>query len=143
MKYWINVVSLDHVQRGMEGGFTQANHGKPWALRKMARGDYLVFYSPKTAFGSGEPLQAFTAIAQIDDDEAYQVTVNETFSPWRRDITVVSTTHAPIRPLIEQLDFIENKAQWGYKFRFGVIEISEHDFGIIKDAMNAELKDAA
>ena len=29
MSYWINTVSRDHVQRGVAGGFTQANHGKP------------------------------------------------------------------------------------------------------------------
>ena len=28
MKYWINVISKDHVLAGMEGGFTQATHGK-------------------------------------------------------------------------------------------------------------------
>jgi hypothetical protein len=28
MRYWINTVSLEHVERGVEGGFTQADHGK-------------------------------------------------------------------------------------------------------------------
>ena len=45
VNYWINTVSRDHVQRGVAGGFTQANHGKPNLLRRMARGDWLVFYS--------------------------------------------------------------------------------------------------
>ena len=55
-------------ERGVAGGFTQANHGKPHMLKKMARGDWIVFYSPKTVYPDGEPLQAFTAIGQAADD---------------------------------------------------------------------------
>ena len=135
MKYWINVVSRDHVRRGVDGGFTQANHGKPWALRKMQHGDWIIFYSPKTALGGGEPLQSFTAMGQVRDDEAYQVTINPDFKPWRRGVEYLAARETPIRPLIEELDFIENKKQWGYRFRLGVIEIDEHDFGLIYAAM--------
>ena len=71
MTNWINTVSRDHVERGVGGRFTQANHGKPTMLRKMARGDWIIFYSPKTAYPDGEPLQAFTAIGQVADNEAY------------------------------------------------------------------------
>ncbi|HVV66771.1 MAG TPA: EVE domain-containing protein [Candidatus Saccharimonadales bacterium] len=138
MSYWINVVSRDHVQRGVEGGFTQANHGKPWALKKMKKGDWIIFYSPKTSFENGEPLQAFTALCQVTDDEPYQVEVTPSFSPWRRNVRFERTREVPIKPLIEELDFIENKVQWGYKFRFGVIEIGEHDFQTIKKAMSGQ-----
>lgn len=134
MKYWINVVSRDHVQRGVSGGFTQANHGKPWALRKMSKGDKLIFYSPKTHFENGEPLQSFTAIGEIIDDEPYQTEVSANFHPWRRNVRFEEIHETPIRPLIDELDFIENKVQWGYKFRFGVIEINEHDFLTIHNA---------
>jgi predicted RNA-binding protein len=41
----------------------------------------------------------------------------------------------PIKPLIEKLDFIENKQSWGFKFRFGFFEIAEHDFELIRQAM--------
>ena len=63
-RYWINTVSRDHVQRGMEGapkrarvirGFTQANHGRPTGLRKLQRGDLMVFYSPRTAYPTALP----------------------------------------------------------------------------------------
>jgi hypothetical protein len=40
-------------------------------LRKTARGDWIVFYSPKTAYPDGAPLQAFTAIGQLADDEPF------------------------------------------------------------------------
>lgn len=137
-KYWINVVSRDHVERGVAGGFTQANHGKPWALRKMQRGDWIIFYSPKTAFSGGEPLQAFTAIGEIVDDEPYQAEMSPDFHPWRRDVDFKQSTEAPIRPLIDELDFIENKKSWGYKFRFGVLEINRDDFLTITKAMTTQ-----
>lgn len=135
MKYWINVVSRDHVQRGVNGGFTQANHGKPWALRKMSKGDYIIFYSPKTTFENGDPLQAFTALGRITDDEPYQSEVSPDFRPWRRNVRFESVVETPIRPLIDDLEFIENKVQWGYKFRFGVIEINKPDFERLLSAM--------
>lgn len=136
MNYWINVVSKDHVMRGVVGGFTQANHGKPHMLKRMLRGDWIIFYSPKTAFAGDEKLQAFTAIGQVTDDEPYQVTMEQDFQPWRRKVVFKKASEAPIKPLIDVLDFIENKTHWGYKFRFGVIAISEHDFEVIRSAMD-------
>ena len=135
MTYWINTVSRDHVQRGVAGGFTQANHGKPTMLRRMARGDWIVFYSPKTHFPSGGPLQAFTAIGQVTDDEAYQAEMAPDFHPWRRRVDFLSCTETPIGPLLDELDFVEDKKRWGYKFRFGVFKIDEQDFDVIRSAM--------
>ena len=99
MTNWINTVSRDHVERGVRGRFTQANHGKPNMLRKMARGDWIVFYSPKTAYPDGEPLQAFTAIGQVADNEPYQVEMSPDFQPWRRNVDFLECTETPIRPL--------------------------------------------
>ena len=135
MTNWINTVSRDHVQLGVRGRFTQANHGKPHMLRRMARGDWIVFYSPKTALAGGDPLQAFTAIGQIADDEPYQVDVSEDFVPWRRNVDFIEGNETPIRPLISKLHFIEDKKRWGYKFRFGVFKIDDHDLGLIRRAM--------
>jgi hypothetical protein len=137
MTNWINTVSRDHVERGIRGRFTQANHGKPHMLRKMARGDWLAFYSPRTVYPDGEPLQAFTAIGQVVDDEPYQVEMADGVSPWRRNVDFLSSTEAPIKPLIEHLGFIEDKKRWGYKFRFGVFRIDDHDLDVIRSAMTS------
>jgi hypothetical protein len=104
-------------------------------LRKMARGDWLAFYSPRTVYPDGEPLQAFTAIGQVVDDEPYQVEMADGVSPWRRNVDFLSCTEAPIKPLIEHLGFIEDKKRWGYKFRFGVFRIDDHDLDVIRSAM--------
>ncbi|MGZ4807560.1 MAG: EVE domain-containing protein [Ilumatobacteraceae bacterium] len=133
MTNWINTVSRDHVEQGVRGRFTQANHGKPHMLRRMAKGDFVVFYSPKTALEGGEPLQAFTAIGQIVDEEPYQA--ETTTDAWRRNVDFLPVTETPIRPLIDDLNFIEDKKRWGYKFRFGVFKIDDHDLELIREAI--------
>ena len=135
MTNWINTVSREHVVRGVDGRFTQANHGKPTMLGKMSRGDWIVFYSPKTDYPDGEPLQAFTAIGQVADDQAYQAEMASDFHPWRRKVDFLPCAETPIRPMIDQLNFIEDKKRWGYKFRFGVFRIDDHDLDLIRAAM--------
>lgn len=134
MTNWINTVSREHVERAVRGRFTQANHGKPHALRRMARGDWLIFYSPRVSHPDGEPVQAFTAIGRVADDEPYQL-VEAPDEPWRRNVDFLECAQTPIRPLIDALDFVENKQRWGYKFRFGVFRIDDHDLEVIRDAM--------
>jgi hypothetical protein len=135
MTAWINTVSRDHVLRGVRGRFTQANHGKPTMLRKMARGDWIIFYSPRTTHPDGPALQAFTAIGQVADDEAYQAETSPDLQPWRRNVDFLSCKETPIRPLLDELDFVEDKTRWGYKFRFGVFRIDDHDLEVIRAAM--------
>ena len=135
MKYWINTVSRDHVVLGVAGGFTQANHGKDSMLKKLRAGDWIVFYSPKTAYENGEPLQAFTAIGQVQDDDMYQVEMAPGFIPWRRNIRFYDCTEIPIKPFISELSFITDPTHWGYRFRFGMFEIPEPDFVLLRDAL--------
>jgi hypothetical protein len=66
---WLGVVSKQHVQRGVSGGFAQVCHGKAQPLRRMKAGDWLVYYSPALEMG-GTPLRAFTALGQRPDQEA-------------------------------------------------------------------------
>ncbi|HEU0114054.1 MAG TPA: EVE domain-containing protein, partial [Thermomicrobiales bacterium] len=137
--YWINTVSLEHVQRGVEGGFTQANHGRPTTLRRLARGDLVVFYSPRTAYPDGEPLQCFTALGRVADDAPYQAEMTPTFRPWRRRTEFLRCQEAPIRDLVGALAFIPDPKRWGYPFRRGLFQIGEEDFRRIADAMRTEI----
>ncbi|MFV9646866.1 MAG: EVE domain-containing protein [Desulfobacterales bacterium] len=140
MHYWINTVSRTHVQVGLEGGFTQADHGKSTRLRRLEKGDLIVFYSPRTEFRSGQPLQAFTAIGRIADNEPYQVKMRPDFHPWRRRVEFFECQESPIRPLIEELRFIKNKNHWGYPFRLGLFEVERKDFERIAEGMNVKLE---
>lgn len=140
-KYWIGTVSADHVARGVAGGFAQVGHGKGAPLRRMSKGDWMIYYSPKTSMTDGEPLQAFTAIGEVADDEVYQGEMSADFHPWRRDIDWLPAIHAPIRPLLPDLDFTAGKANWGMIFRRGHFEIAEADARAIATAMGVELPD--
>src|SRR5438067_445464 len=84
--YWIGVVSKDHVDVAIAGGFTQLNHGKAAPLERMQPGDGFVFYSPRLSYPDGAPLQAFTAIGRIRSGTVYQVDAGEDFRPFRLDV---------------------------------------------------------
>ena len=112
-RYWITVVSKDHIQRGVEGGFMQANHGKAGPLKKLHVNDWVLFYSPKTTYLGNEKCQAFTAIGQVADDKLYQHQMSADFAPFRRNMNFYPCKDVPIIPLIGMLDFIPIKNAWG------------------------------
>ncbi len=134
----MNTVSLEHVQLGVEGGFTQADHGRSTRLKRLRRGDWLVFYSPRTAMRAGQPLQEFTALGRIRGTEPYQVQLSPDFHPWRLGVEFRSVTAAPARPLVGELDFIGDPKRWGYPFRRGLFEIGPADFVTIATAMGVD-----
>ncbi len=43
MHYWISTVSRGHILLGVEGGFTQADHGGGARLKKLEKGYLIVF----------------------------------------------------------------------------------------------------
>ncbi|TWI96759.1 EVE domain-containing protein [Mucilaginibacter frigoritolerans] len=135
MKYWIVVVSKDHIANGVAGGFMQANYGKHGPLKRTTANDWVICYSPKQSYGGDEICQSFTAIGQVADDHIYQHKMAEDFIPYRGNINYHPCKETPIAPLIEQLNFITNKSSWGYQFRFGFFEIPEQDFNLIKSKM--------
>lgn len=141
--FWVNTVSREHVLLGVEGGFTQADHGRSTRLKQLAVGDGLVFYSPRTAMRSGDALQEFTAIGRITGSEPYQVEVAPDFHPWRLAVEFTDARPAPIRPLIESLEFLPDKVRWGFPFRRGLFGIEEADFRLIAEAMGVPWPETA
>jgi hypothetical protein len=137
-RFWMGAVSQQHVETGKVGGFAQVCHGKKAPLQRMQVGDILIYYSPTAQYGEKIPYQCFTAIGIITDGPPYQVQMTPDFTPYRRDVLYVKTKDAPIHPLIEELNFIQNKKHWGYVFRFGLLEIKVTDFIIIAKAMQLE-----
>ncbi len=131
----MNIVSEDHVRKGVLGGFTQADHGRDTRLKALSYGDVIVFYSPRTHFRNGKPLQEFTAIGVVEDDAPFQFNQSSKDKPWRRRLSFLDSTNASIRPLIEELSFITDKEQWGLPFKLGLFEIESADFQKIASAM--------
>jgi hypothetical protein len=121
MRYWINTLSRSNVQDGVAGGFTA--HTDAARLKRLAKGDAVVFYSPRTD-------KKFTAIAEVVDDAPYQ-----SGELWRRNVKYSTAAETGVQPLIEDLDFIRNKKSWGVAFRRGFFEINEADYKRIAGAM--------
>ena len=135
MHYWIIVASKDHVQRGLAGGFIQANHGKAAPLKRMHAGDWVIFYSPKLEYEKSEKLQCFTAIVRVVDEDVQQHDMGGGFVPFRRKVQFLPSKDVSILPLINELTFIKDKTHWGAPFRFGTLQIPEEDFRLIASKM--------
>jgi hypothetical protein len=117
----------------------QVNHGKAAPLRRVKPGDGIVYYSPNTVLGEKDGLRAFTAIGIVREGEPYQGDMGAGFTPFRRDVAWAKAEEAPIKPLLDRLDFTMAKSNWGYQLRFGLFEIGDHDFRVIADAMSAKM----
>lgn len=132
---WIGVAGRDHVLLAVQGGFCQLNHGKEAPMKRLAAGDRILYYSPRTSMRDGEPLQAFTAIGAVLEGEPYQAEQSERFRPFRRDVRYFDAREAPIRPLLPHLSFAQGNASWGQVMRRGTVRIEAADYRIIADAM--------
>lgn len=138
MKYWIITASRDHVESGINGQFAQACHGKLNPLKRIKQGDWVIYYSSKEFFDKPTKYQKFTAIGKVKDDNPYQIEITKDFCPFRIDIDFKDAEHISILPLIDSLEFIQNKQKWGYPFRWGILEIKKNDFDLISNLMLKE-----
>jgi hypothetical protein len=139
IKFWIVVVSKDHMEIGKRLNIVQANHGKSAPMKRMVPGDLILFYSPKIHFEGKDPLKKFTAIARVKDGEVYSGDMGGGFIAYRRNVDYLPCKEADIVPLIPKMTFIRNKKSWGFVFKFGFFEIPREDFEMIAKEM--ELKD--
>ncbi|WP_263065148.1 EVE domain-containing protein [Dickeya dadantii] len=138
-RYWVGVVSAEHVRYALDGGYIQVCHGKLSALKRARPGDGFAYYSPNQTFKGKERYQRFTAIGIINYGEPYRFDMGDGFVPYRRDVDWADSVETAIRPLLNQLDFTASRTNWGYALRFGLFSISEHDFRLIAAAMHADL----
>ena len=135
MSAWLGVVCRDHVRRGTQQGIAQLGHGKRDGLARLAAGDWLVYYSPRTSLRDGEPLQAFTALGVVADDEIWQAHEGD-FHPWRRRVDYLpEAVETPIRSL--PLD-LTARPGWGASLRRGLVPLTDDDFGRIQAAMRGQ-----
>ncbi len=138
IKYWIVVVSKDHVEAGRALGVVQANHGKSTPMQQMQPGDMMVFYSSKLHYRGKGALKKFTAIARVKEGDVYRGDTGGSYAPYRRDVEFLACAETDILPLIQKISFIEDKQNWGYVFRFGFFEIPQTDFATISHAMGLQ-----
>jgi hypothetical protein len=137
-RYWIVVASKDHVEAGREEGFAQACHGKRAPLKRMMKGDGVIYYSPKNKFKGTEKCQAFTAIGKVKDEEVHQAKMGNDFEPFRRNVEFCDAQETSILPLLLCLSFISNKTSWGAIFRTGFFQVPKEDFLLVAEKMQVQ-----
>jgi len=138
---WIAVASAEHARRGCatpDTGYMQVCHGKSAPLKRMSAGDRVVYYSPALTMGGKDKLQRFVSIGLVRAGEPYAFDMGGGFMPFRRDVAYVAAQEASILPLLDDFEFVEDRQRWGYKFRFGLFDISDHDMRLIAQAMRAD-----
>lgn len=115
----------------------QVNHGKAAPLKRIKPGDRVIYYSPSEVMRVADGLQSFTAIGTVRQGEPYQGEMGGGFTPFRRDVAWQPAHDAPIRPLLDRLEFTAGKPNWGAPFRYGLVEIGDADFTLIERTMTA------
>jgi hypothetical protein len=136
VRFWLGVISREHVSRAVEAGIGQIGHGRRPGLARMHRGDWLIYYSPHVNLAKRRPLRAFTAIGQIADEEIWQADEGD-FKPWRRRVTYeTGVRDAELDALRDRLA-LTSGPNWGHQLRRGLVELSPEDFTAIRAAMGA------
>ncbi len=139
---WIAVACATHARRGCaqpQAGFMQVCHGKAAPLRRVQAGDRVAYYAPTVTMGGSDRLQAFVSIGVVQPGDAYAFDMGGGFVPFRKDVHYLPAHEAPIAPLLDRFEFVDDRQRWGSKFRFGLFAISDHDMGLIAEAMGASL----
>ena len=121
-RHWVVVVSRDHARRGVTGGFIMANHGKRAPLARMARGDGIIIYSPRTSHPDGEPLRAVTFVGEVTGDEPEPSEVIA--GGFRRAADLREVEPVPIADVRDHLP--------ASRIRFGFFEIDAADAEAIR-----------
>ncbi|WP_150307825.1 EVE domain-containing protein [Planctomonas psychrotolerans] len=142
IRFWLGVLPGDSVERVVRLGVAQLNFGARPAIAGMGEADGVVLYSPREFSPDGPALRAFTAIGRVSDDAVYQDHIprqaGSAWRPWRRRVDWdASAVPAPIRPLLHTLDFTRDDPDWGYSLRRGYLELSRHDFEVIRVSMRS------
>jgi hypothetical protein len=137
VRYWLGVVSLQHVERGVAGGFAQLCHGRASPLRRMRAGDWLIYYSPRIEMDrESARVQAFTALGRLVDDRVYEHDLGGGWVPHRRDVAYERVRPVALDELRGQLHLL-TRSGWAMMLRRGHLELDAHDFARIAAAMRA------
>jgi hypothetical protein len=143
---WVAVASAEHARRGcatiagISGGFMQVCHGKSAPLRRVLPGDRVTYYAPTLTLGGKDKCQRFVSIGLVQAGQPYAFDMGGGFVPFCRDVAYVAAQEVSILPLLDQFEFVEDRARWGYKFRFGLFKIADADMRLIAQAMRADLQ---
>ena len=89
--------------------------------------------------GGKDKCQCFVSMGIVQPGLPYAFDMGGGFVPFRRDVVYVPAQEAPIAPLLDRLAFVEDRSRWGYKFRFGLFKVNDHDMALIAQAMQTDM----
>ena len=121
----------------MTPGFMQVCHGKIAPIKRVLPGDLVVYYAPAVTMGGKDKCQSFVSFGIVEPGEPYAFDMGG-FIPYRRNVRYLEAVETPIAPLLDAFEFVEDRSRWGYKFRFGLFSISDHDMVLIAKAMQVD-----
>lgn len=131
MRYFVAVASREHVEKGVEGCFAQACHGKRWPMLKMTAGDRILYYSPTEKFRSKAPCRKFTAAGTVREGQAYTFEMEPGFVHWRRDVDFENDIAAVDLSLVVSQMHVFSGGNPGLILRRGFFEIDRKDFDTV------------
>ena len=141
--YWIFCITEDNYLLGTKLNIIGISIHSERILKKANTGDYLTFYISREHRPNrySKKIQEFRGWAEItselfyEDDSIWKSEGSEKY-PARMEIKFHDKTKkAKIRPLINELTFINNKTFWGFSFIRSVITIPETDWLFIMGSM--------
>ena len=103
-----------------------------------AAGDRVAYYAPATAWAAPTSCKASSRSASCTATCPTRPTWATASCRGGATCAMRRAREAPILPLIEQFDFVDDPKRWGSKFRFGLFEVNEHDIRLIAGAMKAD-----
>lgn len=98
----------------------------------------MAYYAPTVTMGGSDKLQAFVSLGLVKPGDPYAFDMGGGFVPFRKDVAYLPAREAPIAPLLDHFEFVQDRARWGYAFRFGLVAVSDHDMRLIAQAMGAD-----
>ena len=150
-RYWIGLAERDSVQAAVSNGVCLFSGGKASAVRKLAPGDWILYYSPHEST-DGATLECFTAVGEVVDETPWtqnwtQLCAGGPFwthgtrpkstQTWVRKCAYDAVGEVSVRPLLSSLSFVSQPRHWGRTFRRGQMEIGAADFFAIADRLRA------
>lgn len=127
-RYFLFIASHDHLMHAIANGFIQQRYLN--RFRDVHKGDYVVLYATKLNYNGKTPYRKFVGIGKVISDEIFEIP-HGTNMYYRMMVKYKKYHEKDLSNIIDQLEFIKNKKNYGFYFIRGKRELSEADYNTI------------
>ncbi len=135
MAFWITVEDREPALEQQNAGVISLGDGGREANNRLNRGDFVIVYSPLEGDpDDNEPVEDFVSIGRVADDASHPLpgVGDDRFC---RKLAYLACVETSAEPLIEELTFIRDAADWREAFSNRLRRIDNADFLVIAEAM--------